>query len=153
MNPSSQLDRSYWKNNLGPGIWKGEIHGVMVDWNNSPRRGIRKDAKYWRVSEEDLKAVTEDLAYHCALSLHESKVDIIGSIHDHTTSGSTGERADDEPHISLRVFPSRAKVHLYIDILEVGINMMQVVGQGVMQHGTSWRDMDLSWGILPPLRF
>ncbi|OJD09655.1 hypothetical protein ACJ73_10164, partial [Blastomyces percursus] len=143
-----------FSNYLKPNEYQGEIDGVDVRWSNPAKNRLSQDAERLRVTEVDLKRVTEHFAHACAKRLKLNAVIIKSSFHDTTTNTKTNEVKTDWRHCTVTVNPGQNKAHLYITGMSIGdkaFDNANLTGESVLVKNTNIRDPNLSIGTLPPM--
>ncbi|KAM5433111.1 hypothetical protein MferCBS31731_007224 [Microsporum ferrugineum] len=96
---------------------------------------------------QKLKAVTEHLAYACALRLERTG---ISTLYDNpTTTIYNDETIKDEPRITLILRPGQWKAYIYVNVLTGELDNVTMKGESVLRNGVP--DATLSTGTYPSL--
>ncbi|KAM5450144.1 hypothetical protein MaudCBS49596_004518 [Microsporum audouinii] len=125
----------------------GTIKGIQLRCHYGARERLNTNAGCMGADPQKLKAVTERLAYACALRLERTGISIL---YDRlSTTMYNGETIEDEPHITLILRPGQWKVHIYVNVLAGELDNVTMKGESVLRNGVL--DATLSTGTYPSL--
>ncbi|EEQ32724.1 hypothetical protein McanMca71_003407 [Microsporum canis] len=146
--------------------YEGTINGIQLRWHYSARERLNTNAGRMGADPQKLKAVTERLAYACALRLERTGISILYdryvvhyisvfhlcelTLHLFTsTTIYNGETIKDEPHITLILRPGQWKAYIYVNVLTGELDNVTMKGESVLRNGVL--DATLSTGTYPSL--
>ncbi|KAM5479177.1 hypothetical protein McanCB56680_005703 [Microsporum canis] len=105
--------------------YEGTINGIQLRWHYSARERLNTNAGRMGADPQKLKAVTERLAYACALRLERTGISIL---YDR---------------------PGQWKAYIYVNVLTGELDNVTMKGESVLRNGVL--DATLSTGTYPSL--